>query len=322
MKTYRTAKIKYTRGGGYPIRLSIIIISFNTCEITRACLESIFNADWRDEYEVIVVDNDSKDGSAEMIKTHFPEVRLIVNQENKFFSIANNQGARIARGEYLLLLNSDTLVKEDNLQRLLDYHNTLPDDVICTGPKMLNADGSLQSCGMCEMGNMWEHIANKFLLNRILPLGRIDPVLIRDSNMSHRTGWVSGAAMMVRAEAYAKVGGLNERLIFYGEEPEFGYRTKRLGYKTWYYSGAEVTHLGGKSSAAMRTHTFEEGIARYNALIHETCGPRKAWWITRITRWSLILKRIFHPNKEYFTVRIKHEKKVMEFFRKQYIQNR
>lgn len=297
-------------------RLSIIIISYNTSDVTRDCLKSIFNAKWRDDFEVIVVDNNSHDGSVEMILNEFPDVKLIANNENKLFSIANNQGAEIAQGEYLLLLNSDTLIYEDNLQKMIDFFDTQKDDVICIGPKILNKDGSLQSCGMPEWGNLFQHFANVNHLNRILPLHLVSSPLNRNPDCTHKTGWVLGACMMIRNDLYKKVGGLNEKLIFYGEEPEFGFRTKKLGYKTIYYADASIIHLGGVSTNK-KTRTFEQDIAEYNSLVQLTVGPRKAIKITKITRNGLKLKRIFHPNKEYFDTRIAHEAKVIDYFKRQ-----
>lgn len=297
-------------------RLSIIIVSYNTLDVTRNCLKSILGAVWRDDYEVIVVDNNSHDGSVDMIRNEFPDVKVIANKENKLFAIANNQGAEIAQGEYLLLLNSDTLVYEDNLQKMIDFFDKQNDDVICIGPKILNKDGSLQSRGMPEWGNLFHHFANINHLNRILPLHMFTAPLDRNPNCSHRTGWVLGACMMVRKDLYIKVGGLNEKLIFYGEEPEFGFRTKKLGYKTIYYADASIMHLGGVSTNK-KTKTFEQDIAQYNSLVHLTVGPRKAIIITKITRASLKLKRIFHPNKQYFDTRIAHEAKVIEYFKEQ-----
>lgn len=128
-------------------KLSIIVVSYNTKETTDNCLYSIYNSIWKDSFEVIVIDNDSHDGSVEMIKNKYPHVNLIVNEDNKLFAIANNQGASLARGKYLLLLNSDTLVEKDNLQKMVSYFETVPDDVICIGPKILNYDGTIQSSG-------------------------------------------------------------------------------------------------------------------------------------------------------------------------------
>lgn len=306
------------------ITLSIIIVSYNTAQVTIDCISSIYAADWKSDFEIIVIDNNSHDDSVERIKREFPQVRLIENPDNKLFSIANNQGAKIAKGKYLLLLNSDTLVSGDNLQRMIDFFETCPKDVICIGPKILNADGTLQSCGYPSSGALLPHIASLFHLNRILPLHVIDATLDRNPNRTHRAGWVSGACMMMPRDLYNQIGGLNEKLIFYGEEPEFGYRTRKLGYKTIYFSDASIIHLGGVSTKKDidKEVAFEKDIAQYNSLIQLTIGAKKAirvaWW----TRLSYKLKRIFHPDKAYFDERIVHETKVMKYFKSQLVAKR
>ncbi len=300
------------------VTLSIIIVSYNTADITIDCLRSIFNAIWRCEYEVIVVDNNSSDNSLSRIRKEYPQVKVIVNNENRLFAIANNQGASIAKGKYLLLLNSDTLVDGDNLQRMIDFFDTCHKDVICIGPKVLNRDGSLQSFGQPEWGSRFQHIAKLFHLNRILPLHLISEPLDRNPDRTHRTGWVVGACMMIPRKLYQEVGGLNENLVFYGEEPEFGYRTKRLGYKTLYYAGASIVHLGGVSSkSTKKEYSFERDINEYDSLVRLTVGAREAIRITWWTRMSYKLKRMFHPDKEYFNSRIAHETRVMRYFQKQ-----
>lgn len=298
-------------------RLSIVIVSYNTRDITDQCLASIEQATWCSPYEVIVVDNNSSDGSVDMIAAKHPQVRLIQNRDNRLFAIANNQGVAEANGEYVLLLNSDTIVKGDNLQNMINYFDTLAEDVICVGPKVLNADGSLQSCGFAEWGNIFQHVSSLFHLNRLLPLHYFCAPLDRRPDVAHRTGWVVGACMMMRRNLYQKVGGLNERLVFYGEEPEFGFRSKRMGYKTLYWPGAEIIHLGGVSTSTdkAKKYSFEKDIAEYDSLVSETVGYRKAILITWYTRLSLKFKRLCHPNKAYFDSRIEHETKVIQYFK-------
>lgn len=229
--------------------LSIIIVSYNTKEVTRNCLRSLYKAEWRSLFEIIVVDNNSRDGSVEMIRSEFPQVKVIANQDNRLFAIANNQGAAVAEGRWLLLLNSDTLVWADNLQRLLDFADSQPKEVVCIGPKLLNPDGTVQSEG-CFGSSHYDMFVKHFKLGTLLPafIGRhiLPPGTYRwNRNVPHEVGWVVGAAMLMRAETYKKIGGLNEELEFYGEEPEFGYRSSKLGLKTVYYPDAEITHLGG-----------------------------------------------------------------------------
>lgn len=299
------------------LKLSIIIVNFNTCDITRQCLESIYNAEWRDNFEIIVIDNNSQDGSVDMIAKEFPEVRLIANKDNKLFAIANNQGAEIAKGKYLLLLNSDTIVEKDNLQKMIDFFETQPDDVICIGPKILNPDRTLQSCGNFQWGKKFQQYVFLYGLHKLLPLYRIWPVLDRRPDVTHRTGWVAGCCMIIPRDKYIHVGGLNENLVFYGEEPEFGFRTDRLGYKTLYYAGASIFHLGGISTNSdnAKKNTFEKGIKEYDSLVSETVGYREAIAITRRTRTSLKIKRLFYKNKDFIDSRIAHETKVIQYFK-------
>lgn len=229
--------------------LSIIIVSYNTEALLCDCIRSVKAAKWRSDYEIIVVDNGSKDGSVEMLHREFPETKVIANKTNNLFAIANNQGAKIAEGRWLLLLNSDTFVEDDNLQRLLDYADTTPKDVVCIGPKLLNSDGTLQSEG-CFGSTHYDMITKHFKLGTILPtfIGKwiLPPGTYKwNRNVPHEVGWVVGAAMLMRADKYREVGGLNEKLEFYGEEPEFSFRCGKIGLKTMYFPYSAIIHFGG-----------------------------------------------------------------------------
>lgn len=297
--------------------LSIIIVSFNTCDVTKQCINSIYSSVWTDKFEIIIIDNNSSDGSVEMIRENFPNVKIIANKKNKLFSIANNQGAAIAKGRYLLLLNSDTIVKENNLQKMIDFFKKCPENIICIGPKILNPDGTLQSRGFPRWGNKFQHYATLYGLDKILPLYILSKPLDRRANKTHITGWVAGCCMMIPRDKYLEIGGLNENLIFYGEEPEFGYRTNKLGYKTIYYADAYIIHLGGVASKTEKAkpYSFEKDIAEYDALVRETIGYKNAISITKQTRLSLKVKKLFYKNKEYVTHRIAHETRVLEYFK-------
>lgn len=302
-----------------PIDLSIIIVSWNTKDILRDCLRSIRQSEWRGSYEIIVVDNHSQDGSPEMIKEEFKEVVLIENQDNRLFAIANNQGARVAKGRYLLLLNSDTLVYGDNLQKMVDFFDRQPSDVICVGPKVLNKDHTLQSCGW-PTGKLMLRIVLGFKLHWLLPVKLVRalllPTLPLGENVTCSVGWVVGACMMMDARKYKEVGGLSERIEFYGEEPEFGYRTYyKYGYKTMYYADAEIIHLGGQSTS--KTHIDEEvSLRRYSLLVKETVGLKTGINQSRIVVVAGYLKRMLSSNKQYFTDAINYEKRVIAYLKK------
>jgi len=129
------------------MKLSIIIISFNTKELLAQCLRSVYESCLPFSWEIIVVDNASSDGSAEMVAAAYPEVTVLRNKTNALFAKANNQGADVARGEYLLLLNSDTIVESGNIEKLVAFLDNASDRVACVGPTVLNGDRTVQSVG-------------------------------------------------------------------------------------------------------------------------------------------------------------------------------
>lgn len=300
--------------------LSIIIISYNTKQYTDDCISSIYNSTIEVPYEIIVVDNNSSDGSVEMLQTKYPGVITIANTTNKLFAKANNQGAKIAKGDYLLLLNSDTIVYDDNLQKLVNYFQLLPSRVICIGPKILNINNSLQSCGFPNPSIM-ERLIMCFKLYKILPYP-INRYLLPmgapiQKAIPRKVGWVAGACMMVRRVEYLTIGGLSEKLEFYGEEPEFGYRSYKLHYQTWYYPDAEIIHLGGQSTQKETIHTEDEvRLRRYALLQKETVGYKTAIRMSQIVLLASYIKRMISPNKEYFSQAITWEKKVITYLKK------
>ena len=308
------------------MKLSIIIISYNTKDVLADCLNSIYSAEWTSSFEVIVVDNNSQDGSVEMLYDKYPQVKVIANTDNKLFAIANNQGVKIAKGEYLLLLNSDTLVWSDNLQKMINYFDSVPQDVICIGPKLLNKDRSLQSCGMPH-GGYREKICMCLKLHKIFPPRLIEFLfhikgIPQDTEKTREVGWVSGACMMMRAALYNAVGGLNENIEFYGEEPEFGYRTSKLGYKTLYFPESEIIHLGGSSTKRERERERERErdkeetrFRRYCKLQEETVGYTKAIRLSKIVVFIANFRRMFSKNKKSWNDAIGYEKRLIKYMK-------
>jgi len=307
-----------------PIRLSIIVVSFNTREILRDCLSSIGKAGIQCSYEIIVVDNDSRDGSVEMLKRDFSGVALIENRQNALFAKANNQGAAVARGEYLLLLNSDTLVEKDNLDVLVKFLDDSPRKVACVGPIVLNDDRTEQSSGyalpsIAERVSMVLHLNRllpKFLFRRLLPEG-IPGVY----DGTHKAGWISGCCMLIRRSVYMELGGLNEALEFYGEEPEFCWRLRKAGYETWLVHDASIIHLGGKSSGDAHAAFLQDetgAMRRYTALQKHTVGIRKSIVMSRIVILSAMAKYLVsgRDKKKYFRNAISRERAIVRYMKK------
>jgi GT2 family glycosyltransferase len=222
------------------IDLSIIIVNWNTKQLLLDCLSSIFKNTKGLNYEVIIVDNASTDGSTEEIKNLKLKIKnlvLIENKTNLGFAKANNQGIKIAKGRYILLLNSDTKIVDNSLKKLVDFAKTKP-NLGVLGPRLLNKDGSFQP----SVGRFFT------LPWAILWLMTGDKFLYSSPSQSRKVEWVMGAAFLVSRQAIEKAGLLDENFFMYMEEVEWCWRIKKSGLQIWFYSGAEIYHLVRGSS--------------------------------------------------------------------------
>lgn len=231
------------------VKLSIIIVNWNTREITRNCLASLREKIAGVDYEVIVVDNASSDESAAMIRAEFPDVQLIVNAENLGFGRANNQGMRAARGRYFLLLNSDTVVIDDSIQRLASFMESEP-RIGVAGCKLLFEDLSLQ--GSCaRFPSIKLALLEDLMLYKFMSRRRQGEVLLNGYWPHDRTRDVDavwGAAMLVRREVFDETGGFDERIFMYGEDLEWCMRIRDLGWRITFAHDCRIVHLNHKSS--------------------------------------------------------------------------
>ncbi|HJW89050.1 MAG TPA: glycosyltransferase family 2 protein [Anaerolineales bacterium] len=232
------------------MRLSIIVVSWNTRELLEECLSSISNHLRSAEYEVIVVDNASTDGSVQMVKKLFPQVGLIENPVNLGFAVANNQALKIAAGRFLLLLNSDAMLISDSVSEALDFMNRHPAAGAC-GVRLINPDGTYQG----------SHADFPTLRSEFLNATSLGTRFVRPYYPSHPPGceaelceadWVTGAFILLRREVYEQVGGMDESFWMYSEETDWCYRVKQAGWKIYYLPRIEVLHIGGGSSANRR----------------------------------------------------------------------
>lgn len=275
--------------------LSIIIVSFNTKELLQQCLESLEAATIRVPFEIIIVDNASVDGSQEMIKEQFKDIFLIENSGNLMFARANNQGIAAARGRYLLLLNSDTIVQKSTIESLIDFLNEHP-KAAAVGPKVLNLNGTLQSKGF-SFPSIRGTILNclgigkktdNMILDKLKSL--LFPNHYWHENDVISVGWVAGCCFMVRKSAIDLIGGLCEDLFFYGEEVEWCYRVVKANYEIWYLPTVAIEHIGGASSSKK----IDECLLRknYKLLCEKTIGIRRvviSSCMTILIRYSLYL---------------------------------
>ncbi|HYE60325.1 MAG TPA: glycosyltransferase family 2 protein [Candidatus Kapabacteria bacterium] len=236
------------------MKLSLIVVNWNTVDLLRQTLRSVVSTGITDSYELIVIDNHSADESVDMVRNEFPEVTLIVNSENRGFSKANNQGMAIAKGEYLCLLNSDTIVKEGAIQTLVHYLDTHP-DVMMVGPRLLNADGSFQHSCRRRLPTPTNSFYHLFGFAALFPNHKKITAYkqyAEDPNSTGSVEAISGAAMMFRRHVYETIGGLDEQFFMYGEDLDFCKRVKDKGWKTVYVADAVIVHLNGGSSKKRR----------------------------------------------------------------------
>jgi len=231
------------------VDLSIIIVNYNVKYHLGESLQSIYGNRKGISFEIIVVDNDSTDGSVDMVKSRFTEVRLIENCQNLGFARAVNQGLIESKGRYLLLLNPDTVVLPGALDKMVEFMDENP-RAGALGCKLLNADGSLQpSCRSFPTlrGAFFENIGLERLFpgNRVIGQYRMG---YWGHNCVREVDQPMGANLMLRSAAISQVGLMDEQFYMYYEEVDWCYRIKKEGWKIYFTPYAEMIHYGGKST--------------------------------------------------------------------------
>lgn len=235
--------------------LSVIIVSWNTRHLLRECLESLYKFTSGISFEVFVVDNNSSDGSAEMVRKDFPQVILIENKENAGFSKANNQAIRVSKGRYVALLNPDTLLIEDVFSPLIKYADHY-NNIGAIGPKILNGDGQkIQYSCARRLPNIYLEFCHLSGLSRKFPKTKVfggTYMAYWDHNSSRYVEGLSGACMVVRRKAIDEVGLMDKNQFMYGDEIEWCKRILDAEWKIYYYSQASIIHYGEESSKQIK----------------------------------------------------------------------
>lgn len=228
--------------------LSVVVVTYNTKELTIKCLEAIYKSKCGFKFETILVDNASSDGTVEEVKKLFKQVKVVVSEKNLGFAGGNNLGLGVAGGKYCLLLNSDAFVKEGALERLVNLAEE--SQLGITSAKLLNPDGSFQ-----PNGGQPPSLLSNFVwisgLDDLLPgwLGRYSYQMRNLVDYEKKgVGWVSGTAMMISRRVIEKIGLLDEKLFMYGEDVEYCMRANENGFRVGWCRDALVVHLGGASS--------------------------------------------------------------------------
>lgn len=248
------------------LRLSVIIVNWNTSDLLRACLQTLTPYIGHDNCEVIVVDNGSSDASVAMVEQEFPAVVLVKSSVNLGFSGGNNLGLRVARGHYLLLLNSDTEVRQPGaLWLMCDRMDTNP-RIGALGARLLNPDGSVQLSCRSFPSFKTALFHRKSLLTRFFPRNRYSQQYLlsgTDHNNPMEVDWVIGACLMTTRVVIEKIGPLDESFFMYAEDVDWCYRMRQAGYIVEYYPQAEVMHHYEKSAGKA---PFKMNLARHKSM--------------------------------------------------------
>lgn len=255
--------------------LSIIIVNYNTGALTSACITSILHQQLKESFEIIVVDNASKDNSVSFLRSDFPEIKVIANPQNVGLAAGVNRAIREAHGKYYLILNPDIVVLPQAIKQLLSFMEKNP-DVGMAGGKLLSPNGKLQySC--------YRFYRIPTIIYRRTALGRTqwgkaetDRFLMKDFDHTSvkAVDWLMGACLIVRADAVKKVGGMDEHFFLYFEDVDWSRRFWEKGYKVMYVPQAQFSHYHQRSSEQVSITK----IFRNKAIRHHILSAFKYFW--------------------------------------------
>jgi GT2 family glycosyltransferase len=236
--------------------IGAIVVSFNTRQMTLECLRTLLEQLDGVRAEVILVDNGSSDGTVAAVEGEFPQVRVIANERNLGFGAANNQAMRVSRAGYFLLLNSDAFPKQGAIKALLNCLEGNPRAAVA-GPRLENADGSVQVSCFPFPTPLRAWLENLWIPKVLPPASWLGDYRRWRHDTPGRVPWVIGACMLVRREAWQRVGGFDERFFMYAEETDWQARMREAGWEIEFTPSACVKHLGGGSGAAERARISE-----------------------------------------------------------------
>ncbi len=248
------------------MKLSVIIVNYNVKYFLEQCLHSVMKACTHIDAEVFVVDNNSMDGSVEMVSHKFPLVHCIANKDNKGFSRANNQAITIAKGEYILLLNPDTVVEEDTFEKIICFMDEHP-DAGALGVKMIDGSGKFLPESKRGLPTPMVAFYKIFGLARIFPhshtFGKYHLSYL-DKEKIHQVDVLVGAFMLLRKSVLDKTGLLDEDYFMYGEDIDMSYRITKAGFKNYYFPETRIIHYKGEST---KKSSVNYVFVFYNAMI-------------------------------------------------------
>lgn len=250
------------------VDISICMVSLNCWNVLPACLDSLRASRPTVNYEIIMVDNASTDGTVKFVQEQYPEVRVVRNDRNVGFTKATNQAIELSSGGYVLWLNTDTILRPDALYHMRHFLETHPQAGI-VGPKVLNADGTFQP--QCKRGLPTPGASLFYLLklHKIWPRHpRFGQYLLThlSPDEAHPVDAVSGCCLLARRDVWDAIGPLDEAIFGFGEDLDWCVRAKQAGYEVWYYPRAVITHLKGQGGVHAKPY-------------HKAWGIHQAMWV-------------------------------------------
>jgi hypothetical protein len=303
------------------IDVSVIFVSYNTEEMTKKAIALVKQSLPQLNIEIFVIDNASKDGSAEMIRQEFPEIHLIINKTNVGFGRANNQALPFVHGRYILLLNTDAFVDPDTIQKTVDFMESNPKTGIL-GVRLLGRDGVLQpSC------RYFPTPINSFLfrtgLNKLFTSVKMVDDMTWDHDQVRDCDWVPGCYYLIRKDVIDQVGLFDPRYFLYSEEVDHCFSAKNAGWNVTYFPYASVVHIGGESAktdnkissvsrqvSALQIESellyFRKNLGLRSTLIHVvlTVIAESILFLKRLIKQPLNFKQVFNFKNLFLYVKI------------------
>jgi GT2 family glycosyltransferase len=241
--------------------ISFCIVSYQSREVLKNCLDTLIKNHPRVKYEIIVVDNHSIDGSVEMLRQSFPEIKLEVLKSQEGYTRAMNRALKIASGQFLVQLNPDTVVLPGVWDVLIDFMNSHAEVGICT-PKVLNRDGTLQKQCRRSAAGPWDTFCYVTGLSRLFPKNRRFAgylMTYMNEDITHPCEAVSGSCMFIRRAVITRIGYLDETYYAYQEDSDYCFRARQAGFPIYYVPSGQIIHYGGQGGSLVhaRRSIFE-----------------------------------------------------------------
>jgi len=227
------------------MKLSVVIICWNDLRVIRDCLCSIYQGTHATDFEVIISDNGSVDDSMEFVRKHYPQARVVENQQNLGFARGNNAGIRVSRGEYVLILNPDTILQDGSLDRFVRFADRHP-EAGAFGCRVLNPDGTYQVSARL-FPTVWRYWVAALGLAKLSPLFTYEEYAGWHGDTERSIDWQSGCCVMFRGDLLKSLGGFDEQFFYHCEEVDLCRRVRDTGRLILFTPEAVITHLGGQS---------------------------------------------------------------------------